>query len=93
LLGLARALGEAVAIAWIIGGRVGLPRDAFGPTSTLATLLLDELLDATGRLHLAALATAALALTALAMSVHVVARRALEPVRLRETTLSRGSTE
>jgi phosphate transport system permease protein len=93
LLGLARALGEAVAIAWIVGGRVGLPREAFGPTSTLATLLLDELLDATGRLHLAALATAALALTALTMSVHVVARRALEPARIPETTLSRGSAE
>ncbi len=93
LLGLGRALGEAVAIAWIVGGRVGLPREAFGPSSTLATLLLDELLDATGRLHLAALSAAALVLTALATSVHVVARRSLEPARVRATTLAQGGAE
>jgi phosphate transport system permease protein len=93
LLGLARALGEAVAIAWIVGGRVGLPREAFGPTSTLATLLLDELLDATGRLHLAALSAAALVLTALATLVHVAARRSLEPARMRATTLAREGAE
>jgi phosphate transport system permease protein len=79
LLGFGRALGEAVVVDLLVGGRVVAPLGLLDPTSTLGSLLLDEWLDATQRDHLSALALAALVLAALSIGTHVAARRLLVP--------------
>jgi phosphate transport system permease protein len=55
MLGLGRALGETMAVTFIIGNAHGTPRSLFDSGSTIASTIANEFAEATGDLHASAL--------------------------------------
>ena len=55
MLGLGRALGETMAVTFIIGNAHGFPTSIFSSGSTIASTIANEFAEATGRLHTASL--------------------------------------
>ena len=55
ILGLGRALGETIAVAMVIGNRPEISASLFRPSSTLASVIANEFVEATSDLNLAAL--------------------------------------
>jgi len=73
LLGLARAIGETMAVTMVIGNQTSLGVSLFQPGYTLPAVLANEFTEATG-LHLAALASLALVLLGVALCMSALAR-------------------
>ncbi len=74
ILGLGRALGETIAVAMVIGNRPEISASLFKPSSTLASVIANEFVEATSTLNLAALIELGLVLLALGLVLNVVAR-------------------
>lgn len=74
MLGLGRALGETMAVTFIIGNAHGLPKSLFDSGSTLASTIANEFAEATGELHTAALTALGLVLFAITFAVLSIAR-------------------
>src|SRR5216684_2750463 len=74
ILGLGRALGETIAVAMVIGNRPEISASLFKPSSTLASVIANEFVEATSVLNLAALIELGLVLLALGLVLNVVAR-------------------
>ncbi|MDD3799567.1 MAG: phosphate ABC transporter permease subunit PstC [Novosphingobium sp.] len=55
MLGLGRALGETMAVTFIIGNSHGFPTSLFASGSTIASTIANEFTEATGEMHIAAL--------------------------------------
>jgi hypothetical protein len=55
MLGLGRALGETMAVTFIIGNAHGFPKSLFDSGSTIASTIANEFAEATGDLHASAL--------------------------------------
>jgi phosphate transport system permease protein len=51
MLGLGRALGETMAVTFIIGNAHGFPKSLFDSGSTIASTIANEFAEATGDLH------------------------------------------
>ena len=71
ILGLARALGETMAVTMVIGNQPEVHASLFAPGYSLPAVIANEFAEATGRLHMGALA--ALALVLLLVTVAMVA--------------------
>ncbi len=74
LLGLGRALGEAVAVAAVIGGGSALHASLFQPGTTLAARLIDEITSLDNKLHLAALFYLAVILLVIGVLTNLIAQ-------------------
>jgi len=74
MLGLGRALGETMAVTFIIGNAHGLPKSLFDSGSTLASTIANEFTEATGAMHTAALTALGLVLFVLTFGVLAIAR-------------------
>ncbi len=74
ILGLGRALGETIAVAMVIGNTPQISASLFQPSSTLASVIANEFVEATSTLNLAALIELALVLLVLGLILNVVAR-------------------
>ncbi|MBI3929946.1 MAG: phosphate ABC transporter permease subunit PstC [Armatimonadetes bacterium] len=74
LLGLGRALGETMAVTMVIGNRPDISASLFAPAYTMASVIANELTEATGELYLAALAEVGLLLFVLTLLLNVSAR-------------------
>lgn len=74
MLGLARALGETMAVTMVIGNRNAVPTSLFDPASTVASLLANEFSEASGDLHLSALMAVAGMLLLVTFLVNALAR-------------------
>ncbi|MGA2412135.1 MAG: phosphate ABC transporter permease subunit PstC [Candidatus Binataceae bacterium] len=74
ILGLARALGETIAVAMVIGNRPEISASLFMPSSTLASVIANEFVEATSDLNLAALIELGLVLLVLGLILNVAAR-------------------
>ncbi|MDQ2642699.1 MAG: phosphate ABC transporter permease subunit PstC [Myxococcota bacterium] len=74
LLGLGRALGETMAITLVIGNRAEISASLFAPGYTMASVLANEFSEATGELHLAALAEIGLLLFVVTVLLNLFAR-------------------
>ena len=74
ILGLGRALGETIAVAMVIGNRPEISASLFQPSSTLASVIANEFVEATSDLNLAALIELGLVLLLLGVVLNVVAR-------------------
>ncbi len=74
MLGLGRALGETMAVTFIIGNAHGLPTSLFDSGSTLASTIANEFTEATGEMHTAALTALGLVLFVITFSVLAFAR-------------------
>lgn len=75
MLGLGRALGETMAVTFIIGNAHGFPKSLFDSGSTIASTIANEFAEATGDLH-------ASALMALGLVLFVITFAALSGARL-----------
>ena len=77
MLGLGRALGETMAVTFIIGNAHGLPHSLFDSGSTLASTIANEFTEATGDMHTAALTALGLVLFVITFGVLAIARALL----------------
>ena len=74
MLGLGRALGETMAVTFIIGNAHGLPTSVFASGSTIASTIANEFAEATGELHTATLMALGLVLFVITFAVLALAR-------------------
>lgn len=77
MLGLGRALGETMAVTFIIGNSHDLPTSLFGSGSTIASTIANEFTEATGEMHTAALTALGLVLFVITFAVLAIARALL----------------
>ena len=74
ILGLARAVGETLAVTLVIGNRASMPDSIFAPTYTMASVIANQFQEADGETHRAALLEVALVLLAMTFLINVIAR-------------------
>ena len=77
MLGLGRALGETMAVTFIIGNAHGFPHSIFSAGSTIASTIANEFTEATGELHEASLIALGFLLFVITFAVLAVARALL----------------
>ncbi len=74
MLGLGRALGETMAVTFIIGNSHNFPRSLFGAGSTISSTIANEFNEATGDMHVSALIALGLVLFAITFVTIAAAR-------------------
>ena len=74
ILGLARAVGETLAVTLVIGNRVGIPDTIFDPAYTMASVIANQFTEVENDMHRAALLEVALVLLIITFMINVVAR-------------------
>jgi phosphate transport system permease protein len=79
MLGLGRALGETMAVTFIIGNSHGFPKSIFDSGSTIASTIANEFTEATTPMHTAALVALGLVLFVITFAVLGLARLMLRP--------------
>jgi phosphate transport system permease protein len=77
MLGLGRALGETMAVTFIIGNAHGFPDSLFASGSTIASTIANEFAEATSDMHTAALIALGLVLFMITFGVLAIARALL----------------
>jgi phosphate transport system permease protein len=81
LLGLGRALGETMAVTMVIGNAPEIHASLFAPGYSLPSVIANEFAEATGSVHVAALAGLGLVLFGLTIVLNVGARLLMHGVR------------
>jgi phosphate transport system permease protein len=74
ILGLARALGETMAVTMVIGNQPEIHASLFAPGYTLPSVIANEFAEATGEVHVAALAGLSLVLFGVTLLLSMGAR-------------------
>ena len=74
MLGLARAAGETMAVAMVIGNNNRISASPFSPAQTMSSLLANEFAEASGDLHRGALVEVALILLVMSLAFNIIAR-------------------
>ncbi|MGZ8364435.1 MAG: phosphate ABC transporter permease subunit PstC, partial [Caulobacteraceae bacterium] len=74
MLGLGRALGETMAVTFIIGNSHRIPKSLFDSGSTIASTIANEFNEATGAMHTASLIALGLILFLITFTVLAMAR-------------------
>jgi len=74
MLGLGRALGETMAVTFIIGNSHAFPKSLFDSGSTLASTIANEFTEATGDMHISALIALGLVLFLITFAALAAAR-------------------
>ena len=77
MLGLGRALGETMAVTFIIGNSHGLPKSLFDSGSTIASTIANEFAEASTPMHEASLIALGLVLFMITFTVLAIARAML----------------
>ena len=81
MLGLGRALGETMAVTFIIGNSHDVPHSLFQSGSTIASTIANEFAEATSDMHTAALVALGLVLFLITFTVLAIARALLSTQR------------
>jgi len=81
MLGLGRALGETMAVTFIIGNSHGLPKSLFDSGSTIASTIANEFAEASTPMHESALIALGLVLFLITFAVLALARALLGTAR------------
>ena len=74
ILGLARAIGETLAVALVIGNSTNVPHSVFSPAYTMASVIANQFREAENDMHIAALIYVGLLLLVITLIVNAVAR-------------------
>jgi phosphate transport system permease protein len=74
ILGLARAVGETLAVTLVIGNRVGFPQNIFAPTYTMASVIANQFTEVENAMHRAALLEVGLLLLIVTFLINIAAR-------------------
>ena len=85
ILGLGRAIGEAIAVTQVIGGALGIHASLFAPGDTLASRIAAQYRGATTTLQVSSLVYLAAILLILALIVNVAARLIVQRMTLKGT--------
>jgi phosphate transport system permease protein len=93
ILGLGRAIGEAIAVAQVIGGATGINVSLFHTGSTMAAQIAAQFQGAPGALQKPSLAYLGLILLVFAILVNVVARVIVRRGTLRDTDVTPTEAE
>ncbi|HYT11226.1 MAG TPA: phosphate ABC transporter permease subunit PstC [Candidatus Nitrosopolaris sp.] len=83
VLALGRALAETVAVAMVVGNRPDVPHSIFAPGYTLAAVIANEFVEATGDIYQGALVEIGLVLILVTLTVNVVALLLVHSARAR----------
>jgi len=83
VLALGRALAETVAVAMVIGNRPEIPHSIFSPGYTLAAVIANEFVEATGDVYQGALVEIGLVLILVTLTVNVFALLLVHSARAR----------
>jgi phosphate transport system permease protein len=83
MLGLGRALGETMAVTFIIGNSHDFPKSIFDSGSTIASTIANEFTEATSPIHTAALIALGLVLFVITFTVLALARLLLRRQEIR----------
>lgn len=83
VLALGRALAETVAVAMVIGNRPEIPNSIFSPGYTLAAVIANEFVEATGDIYQGALVEIGLVLILVTLTVNVLALLLVHSARAR----------
>lgn len=86
ILGLARALGEAIAVSMVIGNSLGRPSSIFGATDTLASRIANQYQGAATALQTSSLAYLAVILLVFSLVANVSAQLIVRRIRRRMGT-------
>ena len=81
LLGFGRAVGEAMAVAMVVGSRPEISASLFAPGYTMSSVIANEFAEATSQLHVAGLAEIGMLLFAVTLAFNVAARVLVARVR------------
>jgi phosphate transport system permease protein len=81
MLGLGRALGETMAVTFIIGNSHNFPKSLFDSGATIASTIANEFAEATEPLHVAALLASGFVLFVITFAVLAMARMLLSQAR------------
>jgi len=81
MLGLGRALGETMAVTFIIGNSHGLPKSLFDSGSTIASTIANEFAESSTPMHEASLIALGLVLFLITFTVLAIARAMLGALR------------
>jgi phosphate transport system permease protein len=82
MLGLGRALGETMAVTFVIGNSHGFPDGLFSSGSTIASTIANEFAEASSEMHSSALIALGLVLFLITFTVLALARAMLGPPRV-----------
>ncbi len=85
LLGMGRAVGEAIAVTQVIGGFAGIPTSLFQPGDTLASRIAAQYQGAVSNLHVASIVYLALILLVFALLTNVAAQVVVNRFELQRT--------
>jgi phosphate transport system permease protein len=80
LLGLGRALGETMAVTMVIGNSPEIHASLFAPGYSLPAVIANEFAEATGDVHVGALAALGLVLFGITLILNAIARLLVETV-------------
>ncbi len=83
ILGLARALGEAIAVSQVIGGGLNFSASVFQPADTLAGRIASQYQGSTSNLQTASLAYLAVILLAMSLIANITAQLIVRRIRQR----------
>jgi phosphate transport system permease protein len=83
VLALGRALAETVAVAMVVGNRPDVPHSIFAPGYTLAAVIANEFVEATGDIYQGALVEIGLVLILVTLTVNVLALLLVQSSRAR----------
>jgi phosphate transport system permease protein len=86
ILGLGRAIGEAIAVSQVIGGSLGRPSSLFGSADTLASRIANQYQGAATALQTSSLAYLATILLVLSLVTNVTAQLIVRRIRRRMGT-------
>ena len=93
ILGLGRAIGEAIAVAQVIGGATAINRSLFHTGGTMAAQIAAQFQGAPGALQKPSLAYLGLILLVFAVLVNVIARLIVQRGKLKDTDASLTEAE
>src|SRR5262249_37060268 len=88
ILGLARALGETMAVTMVIGNRPEIAASLFAPAYSMAAVIANEFAEATGKLYVSALIQVALVLFGITIVVNALARLLIASMGARGTSVA-----
>jgi phosphate transport system permease protein len=74
VLGLGRALGEAMAVVMVIGNKPAISASLFQPGYTMASVLANEFSEATGKIYISMLIEIGLLLFIVSLIINIIAR-------------------
>jgi phosphate transport system permease protein len=80
VLALGRAIGETMAVTMVIGNSNFIPKSIFSPANTMASVIANEFVEATGKIYVSSLVQVGLLLFVVTTIVNIVGRHVIRKV-------------